>query len=316
MNQKSIFAKPIFPASVSASTPATIRLAIAVCLACAGVPLNTFAQGPPAVTPNRNVVAAGYHSWTPPGSAQMEGSPDAAVEPPPSQSPWSDNGFPEAPVAFDTRDGSTMNDPNPSGYSEPSLESTIDTTASMLSNLSDSVGEKTSGWLASLKQNGWMASIRSLFGASEAGKMLGSLALVLGIYFAFVWVMRKINPGGNRELPPEVVSVLGQVPFGPRQNLQLVRLGSKLLLLMNSPEGTQPIGEIADALEVEYLTSLCPGASQSSSGLGALHLAAKRLTESASQSNTTPQPTPTTNLSQVIKMLERATKQGGAVFEA
>jgi polysaccharide pyruvyl transferase WcaK-like protein len=42
-----------------------------------------------------------------------------------------------------------------------------------------------------------------------------------------------------------------------KQNLQLVRLGSKLLLLIHGPEGTHSIGEISNPNEVEYLTQLC-----------------------------------------------------------
>ena len=103
----------------------------------------------------------------------------------------------------------------------------------------------------------WQDKFKSYFHNFDVGRMLGSLALVLGGYFSLVWVSRHL--GGNGKVPSEVLEVLGQVPFGPKKQLQIVRLGSKLLLLINSPEGTHPIGEITDPEEVEYLASLCQG---------------------------------------------------------
>jgi flagellar biogenesis protein FliO len=95
----------------------------------------------------------------------------------------------------------------------------------------------------------------------QFGNVIGSLAIVLGGYFGFVWLTRKISPGSNSGLPNEVVEILGQTSFGPRKSLQLVRLGSKLLLLVNSPDGTHSVGEITDPHEVEYLASVCSGQS-------------------------------------------------------
>jgi len=104
----------------------------------------------------------------------------------------------------------------------------------------------------------WQDNFKSYFQNIDIGRMLGSLALVLGGYFSLVWVSRQFG-GGNGKVPSEVLEILGQVPFGPKKQLQIVRLGSKLLLLINSPEGTHPIGEITDPEEVEYLASLCQG---------------------------------------------------------
>jgi len=105
----------------------------------------------------------------------------------------------------------------------------------------------------------WLGKLKQLTGSSDIGRMVGSLALVLGLYFGFVWVMRKLSPSGSQNLPREVLELIGQIPFGPKRNLQLIRLGSKLLLIINSAEGSQAIGEITDPNEVEYLVSLCGG---------------------------------------------------------
>lgn len=87
--------------------------------------------------------------------------------------------------------------------------------------------------------------------------MIGALSLVLGGYFGFVWLLRMLSPRSNRQLPSEVIEVLGKTAFGKGQHLQLVRLGSKLLLLLESNEGIQPIAEISDPLEVHHLISCC-----------------------------------------------------------
>jgi flagellar biogenesis protein FliO len=218
----------------------------------------------------------------------------------------------------------------------------------MFANLKSSAGDKVSGFMAAFNQGGsWSNKLKSLTGSADIGKMLGSLALVLGIYFAFVWVMRKINPNGGRGLPPEVIEVLGQVPFGARRSLQLVRLGSKLLLLMNSPEGTQPIGEITDPTEVEYLASLCPGKNKkrsnsvgmigsgtsgstnqgstnqgSSNHIAAIQQAARNLvapnnaSTNAGASTTADSSTNSSNLANILRTLEQAAKPNGTVFEA
>ena len=71
---------------------------------------------------------------------------------------------------------------------------------------------------------------------------------------------RRFSQNGARTgLPSEVLEVIGQTSFGPRRTLQLVRLGNKLLLILNSPEGTHPIGEVTDAEEVEHITRVCSG---------------------------------------------------------
>ncbi|MGI9497666.1 MAG: FliO/MopB family protein [Mariniblastus sp.] len=105
----------------------------------------------------------------------------------------------------------------------------------------------------------WIGKFKRLTASSDVGRMLGSLALVLGLYFGFVWIMRKLSPSGNQNLPREVLELMGQIPFGPKRHLQLIRLGSKLLLIINSAEGSQAIGEITDPNEVEYLVALCSG---------------------------------------------------------
>lgn len=88
-------------------------------------------------------------------------------------------------------------------------------------------------------------------------KMLASLGIVIGGYLGLMFLLRMWNPQAAGALPREVVEVLGTTPLNSKQSLQLVRLGSKLLLLIHGAEGTQSIGEISNPNEVEYLAQIC-----------------------------------------------------------
>lgn len=154
----------------------------------------------------------------------------------------------------------------------------------------------------------WLDKLKTSSGRIELPKVLGSLAIVIGGYLGFVWLTRRLTGSvGDSGLPQEVVEVLGQTPFGPRKSLQLVRLGSKLLLLMHSPEGTSPIGEITDPHEVEYLASVCSGRKTSRSAI-----AIRKAT-----SNNNPAPNGGGDLKRILKQLERTgAGAAGSVFEA
>ena len=140
-------------------------------------------------------------------------------------------------------------------------------------------------------------------------KVFGSLAIVIGGYLGFVWLTRRIGGNSQSGLPTEVVEVLGQTPFGQRKNLQLVRLGSKLLLLMNNHDGsTQTIGEITDPHEVDYLTSICGNKTNSRSAI-----AISKATSSTSRNESTG-----SELTRVLRQLQKAGESNGAstVFDA
>ena len=58
-------------------------------------------------------------------------------------------------------------------------------------------------------------------------------------------------------LPKHVVNVLGRTPLAARQQLVLVRFGSKLVLVSLVQGDARPISEITDPLEVDRLSGLC-----------------------------------------------------------
>lgn len=87
--------------------------------------------------------------------------------------------------------------------------------------------------------------------------MAGALAVVLTLFFLFVWFARKTQPQSTARLPREVIESLGQMPMPGRQQLHLVRLGDKLVLLSVTAASTTAVAEITEPEEVERLTGLC-----------------------------------------------------------
>jgi len=89
------------------------------------------------------------------------------------------------------------------------------------------------------------------------GTVAGSLGIVLGLFFVLVWFSRRFSPAGQSQLPKEAVETLGRAPFSSKQQLQLLRVGNKLLLVVHSPAGVETLTEITDTAEVEHLTAIC-----------------------------------------------------------
>jgi len=88
-------------------------------------------------------------------------------------------------------------------------------------------------------------------------KIFGSLAIVLGLFFVFVWFMRKNMPQSMLTLSTDVVEVLGRAPLVGRQQMHLIRIGQKLLLVSITPAGAETLTEITDPIEVERLAEMC-----------------------------------------------------------
>ena len=89
------------------------------------------------------------------------------------------------------------------------------------------------------------------------GTVAGSLGAVLALFMIIVWCTRRFSPAGTAVLPQEAVELLGRAPIPGRQQMQLIRIGNKLLLVAHSPVGMETLTEITDATEVEQLVSLC-----------------------------------------------------------
>jgi flagellar biogenesis protein FliO len=85
-----------------------------------------------------------------------------------------------------------------------------------------------------------------------------SLGLVLGAFLCVVWLSKRYLPKSAGPLPKEVVEQLGWAPLVGRQQMQLVRLGNKLLLIAVTPGASaEPLAEVTDQAEVERLSAIC-----------------------------------------------------------
>lgn len=87
--------------------------------------------------------------------------------------------------------------------------------------------------------------------------VVSSLAVVLAVFFAFVWLTRSAAPRGMAPLSKEVVESLGRAPLLGRQQMQLIRVGNKLILLSVTATGADTLTEITDPVEVDRLSGLC-----------------------------------------------------------
>ncbi|MBN2292620.1 MAG: flagellar biosynthetic protein FliO, partial [Pirellulales bacterium] len=102
-------------------------------------------------------------------------------------------------------------------------------------------------------------------GMSSLVTIVGSLALVIGLFLIVAFLMRRNTPTANMPLPDEVIEILGRAPLANRQQVHLVRCGNKLLLVCVTPNGTETLTEITDPAEVDRLAALCRRNNNSSS---------------------------------------------------
>jgi flagellar protein FliO/FliZ len=84
-----------------------------------------------------------------------------------------------------------------------------------------------------------------------------SLLIVIGLFLGVAWCYRKSLNTSMGGIPKQVVSVLGRTAIAPRQQLVLVRFGSKLVLVSLIQGETRTISEITDPLEVDQLAGQC-----------------------------------------------------------
>lgn len=114
-------------------------------------------------------------------------------------------------------------------------------------------------------------------GASSAGKIdheskgphagptvpivtvVSSLAVVIGLFGALVWVSRKStrSSAAGRVLPDQALKVLGQKPLGSGNSIMLVRCGHGVMMVGVSPAGMYPIAHLTDQDEVSRLEAIC-----------------------------------------------------------
>lgn len=88
-------------------------------------------------------------------------------------------------------------------------------------------------------------------------KIASALAIVVGLFLVFAWLLRRGARSVASTLPADVVCVLGRVPLAARQFADLLHVGNKLVLVASSPAGPATLTEVTDAAEVDRLVGLC-----------------------------------------------------------
>lgn len=94
-------------------------------------------------------------------------------------------------------------------------------------------------------------------GGAAVWTVVSSLSVVLGLFFAVVFMSRRSGGGAMATLPKEAFEVLGRAPLSGRQQAQVVRFGDKLILLSVTAGGAESLAEITTAAEVERIAGLC-----------------------------------------------------------
>ena len=85
----------------------------------------------------------------------------------------------------------------------------------------------------------------------------GSLLIVIAAFFLLVILFRKVSPQGNRPLPKEAFECLGKYFLTQKHQLQVLRLGNRIVLVSVMPEGVTTLAEITDSDEAVQFLGLC-----------------------------------------------------------
>lgn len=95
------------------------------------------------------------------------------------------------------------------------------------------------------RQSGWLTTS-------------GSLIIVLALFIGCSYLLKRQRGPGSGILADDIIKVLGRKTLDPRTTLQLVRCGSRILVLSSSSQhGIRTLSEIIDPVEVEALTNQC-----------------------------------------------------------
>lgn len=120
------------------------------------------------------------------------------------------------------------------------------TAASRTGGMNDTSRVKTTGWTTTT----------------------ASLIFVLSLIAGGAYILRRQGRRFAGILPDEVVQILGRRHVDQRSSLQMIRCGSKILILANSTQhGLRTLSEITDPQEVETITGQCLSPSADSTSL-------------------------------------------------
>ena len=123
----------------------------------------------------------------------------------------------------------------------------------------DILGRKLSP--AASRSNKATPSVKTKRQEKKGGGLILQTVLGLAFVLCLIWVIaawaKKNLPNVGRTPPSEAVQLLGQRSLAQRQTIQLIRCGSRILILGSTAQGLTTLSEITDPVEVDYLAGLC-----------------------------------------------------------
>ena len=87
----------------------------------------------------------------------------------------------------------------------------------------------------------------------DFARVAGALAIVLTLIFALRWLLKRSMHGAGMPGATNAVQVLTRSPVSPRQQVLLVRVGRRLLVVSDCNGQLSPLSEITDPDEVAAL---------------------------------------------------------------
>ena len=84
-----------------------------------------------------------------------------------------------------------------------------------------------------------------------------TLLVVLAAFFLLATLLRKVTPQSNRTLPKEAFECLGRYYPTQKHQLQVLRMGNRIVLVSVMPDGVSTLAELTDPDEVVSFLSLC-----------------------------------------------------------
>ena len=87
--------------------------------------------------------------------------------------------------------------------------------------------------------------------------VLGSLGIVIGLFFAITLLWRKPNAKRTSELPVEVFEFVGSTSIPSGQQIHLVRFGKRLLLLSQANDQVRTLSEVSEPHEFNLVLEAC-----------------------------------------------------------
>ncbi|MDR0327278.1 MAG: flagellar biosynthetic protein FliO [Planctomycetaceae bacterium] len=114
-------------------------------------------------------------------------------------------------------------------------------------------GEKTDG---EKTEGGWMNKLAKP-DLTPFVSIGGSLLIVIAAFFLLAILFRKVAPKGSQPLPKEAFECLGRYYLTQKHQLQVLRLGNRIVLVSVMPEGVTTLAEITDPDETVQFLGLC-----------------------------------------------------------